>query len=108
MTLDGSFSRAAFLRRVVAGALTVLGGSWPVGVAEAKKKPKPKPKRRPKPKPKPAIEHLVVSCQENRSFDHYFGYAPQVQALGYGPPGGFSQPDAAGVTHAPFEFSSLS
>ena len=23
------------------------------------------------------IEHIIVSCQENRSFDHYFGYAPR-------------------------------
>jgi phospholipase C len=32
------------------------------------------------------IEHIIVSCQENRSFDHYFGFAPQVQAAGFGPP----------------------
>lgn len=24
------------------------------------------------------IKHIIVSCQENRSFDHYFGFAPQV------------------------------
>ena len=41
------------------------------------------------------IEHIVISCQENRSFDHYFGYAPQVQAAGFGPPPGYSQPDGA-------------
>ena len=38
----------------------------------------------------------MISCAENRSFDHYFGYAPQVQAAGFGPPPGYSQPDAAG------------
>ena len=32
------------------------------------------------------LEHLIISCEENRSFDHYFGYAPQVQAAGFGPP----------------------
>jgi phospholipase C len=31
------------------------------------------------------IENLV-SCQENRSFDHYFDFAPQVQAAGFDPP----------------------
>ena len=46
--------------------------------------------RRPAP---PQHRHLV---QENRSFDHYYGYAPQVQAAGFGPPPGYTQPDAAG------------
>jgi phospholipase C len=50
----------------------------------------------------------VISCQENRSFDHYFGYAPQVQSKGFGPPPGYSQPDAAGGRHAPYEFTTLS
>ena len=27
-----------------------------------------------------------MSYQENRSFDHYFGFAPQVQAAGFDPP----------------------
>ena len=53
------------------------------------------------------IEHLVVSCQENRSFDHYYGFAPQVQARRFGPPRGYTQPDAAGVGHAPFELTAL-
>jgi phospholipase C len=30
------------------------------------------------------IEHIIIACQENRSFDHYFGYAPQVQARASG------------------------
>jgi phospholipase C len=46
--------------------------------------------------------------QENRSFDHYFGYAPTVQAAGFGPPSGYSQPDGGGTQHSPFEFSQLS
>jgi hypothetical protein len=29
-------------------------------------------------------------------FDPYYGYAPQVQTVGYGPPGGYSQPTRAG------------
>jgi phospholipase C len=53
------------------------------------------------------IEHLVIACQENRSFDHYFGYAPQVQAAGFGPSAGYFQPDAGGGKHTPFEFTSL-
>ena len=53
------------------------------------------------------IRQVMISCAENRSFDHYFGYAPQVQAAGFGPPPGYSQPDADGNPHFPFEFTSL-
>src|SRR5262245_8999805 len=53
------------------------------------------------------LRHIIISCQENRSFDHYFGYAPQVQAAGLGPPPGYSQPDAGGQPHEPFEFTNL-
>ena len=53
------------------------------------------------------IRHIIVSCQENRSFDHYFGFAPQVKRRGFGPPAGFTQPDAAGGAHAPFELTAL-
>ncbi len=40
------------------------------------------------------IQHIVVACQENRSFDHYFGYAPFVGS--YGIPAGYSQPSTFG------------
>ncbi|HXH95972.1 MAG TPA: alkaline phosphatase family protein, partial [Gaiellaceae bacterium] len=53
------------------------------------------------------IRHLVIACQENRSFDHYFGYAPQVQGAGYGPPPGYGQPDGAGGSFAPYELTAL-
>jgi phospholipase C len=54
------------------------------------------------------IEHLVIACQENRSFDHYYGYAPQVQEAGFGPAAGCFQPDSSGGgKHYPFEFTSL-
>jgi hypothetical protein len=53
------------------------------------------------------LRHLVISCQENRSFDHYFGYAPQVQARRLGPPRGYTQPDAASGEHAPYELTAL-
>jgi phospholipase C len=53
------------------------------------------------------IEHLVIACQENRSFDHYYGYASKVQAKGLGPPAGYSLPDSGGGKHVPFEFTSL-
>jgi phospholipase C len=52
------------------------------------------------------IEHIIIDCQENRSFDHYFGYAPW--AGRYGPPPGFSQPDGSGGSVTPYEFTELS
>ena len=55
----------------------------------------------------PPIRNLVISCQENRSFDSYFGFAPEVQRRGFGPPPGFSQPDAAGGRHPVFHRTAL-
>jgi phospholipase C len=52
------------------------------------------------------IRHVVVDCQENRSFDHYYGFAPW--AAPYGVPAGYSQPDGHGGTVAPYHFTSLS
>src|SRR5579863_2263416 len=60
------------------------------------------------PKPRSPIRHVVISCQENRSFDHYFGYAHEVQAAGLGPPSGYTQPGVGGARHAPFELKALS
>jgi phospholipase C len=51
------------------------------------------------------LRTLVISCQENRSFDHYFGYARQVQRAGYGPPPGYTEPDGAGGRIAPYELT---
>ena len=52
------------------------------------------------------INHIVVDMQENRSFDHYFGFAPF--AGSFGVPLGYSQPDGHGGTVAPYRFTSLS
>ena len=51
------------------------------------------------------IEHVVISCQENRSFDHYFGYAPWIGS--FGPPDGYSQPDGEGGSVEPYRFTDL-
>src|SRR5258708_9386186 len=37
------------------------------------------------------IKHVGVDMQENRSFDHYYGFAPFAGA--YGGPSGYSHPD---------------
>jgi phospholipase C len=44
--------------------------------------------------------------QENRSFDHYFGFAPWIGK--YGPPPGYSQPDGMGGKVTPYRFTALS
>jgi len=52
------------------------------------------------------IDHLVIACQENRSYDHYFGMALGPPA--FGPSPGYTQPDGQGGNFAPFEFTALS
>ena len=52
-----------------------------------------------------AIRHVVVSVQENRSFDHYFGHAPFVGS--HGIPPGYTQPDGHGGTFAPYHLTAL-
>ena len=48
------------------------------------------------------IQHILVACQENRSFDTYFGYYPK--AGRFGVPSGYSQPDGTGGTVTPHHF----
>jgi phospholipase C len=52
------------------------------------------------------IEHVIVSCEENRSFDHCFGFAPFAGRAGV--PHGYTQPDGSGGRVAPFRFHALS
>src|ERR1700731_3385679 len=92
--------RRSFLQRAGIGGAAVLGGTlWPKILAAGT--PRPQSGRL-------ALDHVIISCQENRSFDHYFGYAPQVQAAGLGTPPGYSQPDGTGGVVVPYEFTSLS
>ncbi|MDQ6660583.1 MAG: alkaline phosphatase family protein [Chloroflexota bacterium] len=50
-----------------------------------------------------SIQHIVIACQENRSFDEYFGYYPR--AGQFGVPANFSLPDGKGGTVKPFHFT---
>jgi len=94
---DEALTRRSFLQRSGAAGAAVLGATlWSTAPAAARAR-----------RVRTPLRHVVISCQENRSFDHYFGYAPPVQAAGFGPPPGYSQPDAAGNPHFPFEFTSL-
>ena len=91
-----SLTRRSFLQRAGATGAAIFGTPLLSAISSARAGAATTP-----------IEHVIISCQENRSFDHYFGYAPQVQAAGFGPPAGYFQPDADGNPHVPFEFASL-
>jgi phospholipase C len=100
MAPNNGYTRRTFLKKSGAAGVAVLGGTlWATAPAAARARGG----RFASP-----IKHLIVGCQENRSFDHYFGYAPQVQAKGYGPPRGYTLPDDTGGQHAPFEFTATS
>ena len=100
MTQDGRLTRRTFLKRAGTAGVAVAGGTlWASAPAAAR--------ARWFGKPHGPIRHVVVTCQENRSFDHYYGYAPQVQRRGFGPPRGYTQPDGSGVGHAPYELTAL-
>ena len=94
---QSTFSRRRLLQRAGAGA-AVLGGSvWTTGCGSGDSTGSGDG----------PIRHVVVSMQENRSFDHYYGFAPQVQSAGFGPGPGYVQLDAAGRGHAPFHLQPL-
>jgi len=98
-TSTSLLDRRTFLQ--LAGASAGILGAAPLHRVLAKSAPQ-------SPSAKLPINHVIISCQENRSFDHYFGYAAQVQAAGFGPPVGYSQPDGNGGKVIPYEFTSLS
>src|SRR2546428_7692994 len=50
------------------------------------------------------IQHVIIACQENRTFDEYFGYYPK--AGKFGVPSTYSQPDGKGGIVKPHHFTS--
>jgi phospholipase C len=52
------------------------------------------------------IEHIIVCCQENHSFDHYFGSYKGLPS-GWGIPAGYSQPTGSGGEFKVFHFGNL-
>ena len=68
-----SLSRRRFLKWSGAAGAAALGGAyWSIG-------PTVRRARATGPADTP-LQHVVISMQENRSFDHYFGYAPWIGA----------------------------
>ena len=49
-----------------------------------------------------SIKHIVIACQENRSFDTYFGYYEKAGKFGI--PAGYSLPDGKGGKVSPHKF----
>lgn len=60
----------------------------------------------PSPSSRFPIRHVIVDVQENRSFDHYYGFAPF--AGSHGVPAGYGQPDGSGGSIKPHHLTSLS
>ncbi len=100
-TVSPNFGRRTFLK--AAGAAAAAGVAAPVlsstaALASARA-------RSVRPAPSTPLKHVIIDCQENRSFDHYYGFAPFAGSAGV--PTGYSQPDGAGGKVAPFQFTSL-
>jgi phospholipase C len=94
-----ALSRRSFLRHASLGSAALLTpGMWRSVSAAAP----------PRSQTTLPLEHVIISCQENRSFDHYFGFAPQVQVAGFGPSAIYAQPDGHGGQVKPYEFTALS
>jgi phospholipase C len=87
-----------------AGALSAAGVLASLSPSAAAAAVRPKARRRRSPSQLP-VEHIVLDCQENRSFDHYYGFAPWID--GYGVPPGWSQPDGHGGARRPHHFTSF-
>src|SRR5258707_12732899 len=51
------------------------------------------------------LQHVIIDCQENRSFDHYYGFAPFAGSARV--PAWDSQPDGAGGSAARVAFPYL-
>ena len=92
------FSRRTFLKGTAAAGVALAGGAlWTTAIHPRRVHAVETP-----------IRHVIVACQENRSFDHYLGYAPQVQAAGFGPPPGYGQPNGPRGLVTPHRLTALS
>jgi phospholipase C len=99
--------RREFLKGVgalgLAGLASPLAGCFPTGSPGPGTGSSPRPNRHARDTP---IKHVIVDVQENRSFDHYFGFASF--AGSYGVPAGYTQPDGRGGVIVPHRLASLS
>jgi phospholipase C len=90
-------TRRTFLKGSLAtGAAVAGGGLWTTAIQPRRVRAATTP-----------IEHVVIAMQENRSFDHYYGYAQPVLDAGFGIPDGYSQPNPPGDPVEPYRFFDL-
>jgi phospholipase C len=105
--LSKQIGRREFLKAAgalgLAGVAVPLVGCGPTGSPPPRTSASASPTGRPGTTP---IKHVIVDVQENRSFDHYYGFAPF--AGSYGVPAGYTQPDGQGGVVAPHHLTSLS
>jgi phospholipase C len=85
---QGGWSRRKLLRRLSALGLAGVASQLPVGRSLAAAGTGAYP-----------IKNVLICCNENRSFDHYYGYAPFVGSFGV--PSGYTQPNGTGGTVTP-------
>src|SRR6266581_7458900 len=48
------------------------------------------------------VKHVLIACQENRTFDEYYGFYPRAGSFGL--PRGYAQPDGDGGNIYPYQF----
>ena len=104
--LGKPIERREFLKGM--GALGLAGLAAPIIGCAPTSAPGPAAGASPRPARSSStpIKHVIVDVQENRSFDHYFGFAPF--AGSYGVPAGYTQPDGQGGLVTPQHLTSLS
>jgi phospholipase C len=97
MVLEQGITRRSALKS--AGLVAAAGVMSPLVNA-------PAAAARRRPRSRLPIKNIVVDCQENRSFDHYYGFAPWIGR--YGVPRGWGQPDGHGGIFRPYHFDAFS
>jgi phospholipase C len=103
--LSSPYTRRRFLTQ--AGAVGLAGLAAPaLGEAAASAATRAATRRYRRPAAATPIEHVIVCCQENHSFDHYFGSYSGLPA-GWGIPAGYSQPTGSGGKFKVFHFTDL-
>ena len=102
--MERRIERRTFLKG--AGALAVTALAAPLaacieGTPRAGNTPRPSISR----SPTTPIRHVLVAMQENRSFDHYYGYAPFAET--HGVPADYRNPDGHGGFVKPHHLARL-
>jgi phospholipase C len=80
------------LGRLAGAGLALNVGTFDTGYFDV---PAPAPRANP-------IKHVLIACQENRTFDEYFGFYPRAGSFGL--PRGYAQPDGHGGKVNPYYF----